>query len=120
VCTFTGNTASGNNEIDNWIATNMASPPPTCPPYLYADVRCPLIGLLPVLSTTQLGTGSSGTVQVVNFTVFEIVGLTQDKNGTGQQYIVGQFLKMAAAVGPTRLPDPSGQLNGPLMIRLVQ
>jgi hypothetical protein len=125
VCTFTGNTSSGNSTIDDWIITNVNTPPPYCPkaridPGYVADFRCPLIGLLPVLDSTFLGTGSSGQVRIVNFAVFEIVGLDTTQNGTGHQQIVGQFLKWAAAVGPTRLPDPNGQLSGPVMIRLVQ
>jgi Flp pilus assembly protein TadG len=126
VCTFTGNTSSGNSTIDNWIQSTLAAPPPTCPqgfisPNYTPDFRCPLIGLLPVLDHTyQNGTGSSGTVHIINFLVFEIVGLYQDQNGTGHQQIVGEFLQFAKAVGPTRLPDPNGQLSGALMIRLIQ
>jgi Flp pilus assembly protein TadG len=126
VCTFTGNTSSGNNTIDNWIQSNLTNPPPTCPkaridPTYVPDFRCPLIGLLPVLDHTwNGGTGSSGTVHIVDFAVFEIVGLDQTQNGTGHQQIIGQFLKWAAATGPTRPPDPSGNLHGAIMIRLVQ
>ncbi|MDQ3811918.1 MAG: pilus assembly protein TadG-related protein [Chloroflexota bacterium] len=125
VCTFTGNTATGNSEIANWIIANTTNPPPTCPkgrndPNYVPDFRCPLIGLLPILKESSLGSGSSGTVTIIKFAIFELVGLTQDKNGTGHQQIVGQFLQWAAAVGPTQPQDPSGQLSGALTIRLVQ
>jgi Flp pilus assembly protein TadG len=126
VCTFTGNTSSGNSTIDTWISSNLATPPPTCPksridPSYVADFRCPLIGLLPVLDHTYNGgTGSSGNVHIVSFAVFEIVGLDQTQGGVGHQQIIGQFLKWAKATGPTRLPDPSQPLSGAITIRLIR
>ena len=125
VCTYTGNTASANNTIDNWVTATLQNPPPSCPQaridpnYTVPDFRCPLIGLLPIIRETSLGTGSSGTVNIINFAIFEIVGLTDDQ-ATGHQAIVGQFLQWAAAVGPSSKPDASGQLSGLLTIRLVQ
>jgi Putative Flp pilus-assembly TadE/G-like len=124
VCTFTGNTASGNSTIDSWIISNLQNPPPYCPkafidPGYVPDFRCPLIGLLPILSNSSLGTGSSGTVTIINFVVFEMVGLTMDQ-ATGHQAIVGEFLQWAQATGPTYPQIPSGSMNGALTIRLVQ
>jgi Flp pilus assembly protein TadG len=125
VCTYTGNTASANNTIDNWIITTVQNPPPYCPtgfidPKYEPDFRCPLIGLLPILkSGTTFGSGSSTTVIIVNFAVFEMVGVTTDQ-ATGHQEIVGEFLQWAAAVGPASMPDPSGNLSGAVTIRLVQ
>jgi Flp pilus assembly protein TadG len=124
VCTFTGNTASGNNTIDTWIQTTLQNPPPTCPtgfidPGYVPNFRCPLIGLLPILQDQSLGTGSSGTVIIVNFVVFEMVGVTVDQ-ATGHQEIVGEFLQWAEATGPTYPTMQSGSLDGALTIRLVQ
>ena len=124
VCTFTGNTSSGNSTIDNWIISNVQNPPPYCPtgfidPGYVPDFRCPLIGLLPILSNSSLGTGSSGTVIIVNFVVFEMVGVTTDQ-ATGHQEIVGEFLQWASATGPTYPQIPSGSLDGALTIRLVK
>lgn len=124
VCTFTGNTASGNSTIDNWILATLQNPPPPCPtgfidPGYIPDFRCPLIGLLPILSNSSLGTGSSGTVTIVNFVIFEMVGLTMDQ-ATGHQAIVGEFLQWAQATGPTYPQIPSGSMAGELTIRLVQ
>jgi Flp pilus assembly protein TadG len=125
VCTFTGNTASANSTIDDWIAATLQNPPSTCPsgpndPTYVPDFRCPLIGLLPQLLETSLGSGSSGTVTIINFAVFELVGLAQPRNGTGHQQIVGQFLQWAAAVGPTSPQNTSAPLRGAVTIRLVQ
>lgn len=125
VCTFTGNTASANSQIDNWILATLSNPPPSCPKaridpdYKVPDFNCPLIGLLPILEETSLGTGSSGTVTIVNFAVFEIVGLTDD-HATGHKSIVGQFLQWAKTTGPTQPQDPSGKLTGAITIRLVE
>jgi Flp pilus assembly protein TadG len=124
VCTYTGNTASANNTINDWVVATLANPPQYCPkaridPGYVADFRCPLIGLLPILKEDSLGTGSSGTVTIVNFAVFMIVGLTNDQ-ATGHKAIVGQFLEMAATVGPSMTADPNAPLTGALTIRLVQ
>jgi Flp pilus assembly protein TadG len=124
VCTFTGNTASGNGTIDSWIAATLQNPPPTCPkgfidPGYVPNFQCPLIGLLPILSNSSLGTGSSGTVTIINFVVFEMVGVTTNQ-ATGHQEIVGEFLKWAEATGPTFPQMQSGSLDGALTIRLVQ
>src|SRR6266498_485191 len=124
VCTYTGNTASGNNTIDNWIAYNLANPGPYCPQarvdpnYTVVDFRCPLIGLLPILQEDSLGTGSSSTVTIIKFAIFEIVGLTS--GATGHQSIIGQFLEWATFAGPTQYPDPNGLVNGLVTIRLVE
>jgi hypothetical protein len=48
-----------------------------------------------------------------------IVGLTNDQ-ATGHKAIVGQFLEMAATVGPSTTADPNAPLTGALTIRLVQ
>jgi hypothetical protein len=61
-----------------------------------------------------------GTVTIVKFAVFQLVGLDQTQGGVGHQQIIGQFLEWAAAVGPTQLQDPSGRLSGAITIRLVQ
>lgn len=125
VCTYTGNTASGNGTIEDWVRYNLTNPGPYCPKarvdpdYKYPDFRCPLIGLLPILKEGSLGTGSSTTVTIVKFAVFEIVGLTSGP--TGHRSIIGQFLEWAAAVGPTQYPSPdSSLLNGLITIRLVE
>jgi hypothetical protein len=125
VCTFTGNTSSANDDIEDWILDNTRTPPPTCPqsrnqPGYVPDFRCPLIGLLPILQDGSLGTGSSGTVTIIKFAVFQLVGLDQSRGGVGHQQIVGQFLEWAAVVGPTQPQDPSGRLIGALTIRLVE
>ena len=125
VWTFTGNTANYNDDIDTWVTTNLNNPPPYCPGGLYSTTpyvpsfKCPLIGLLPILDNNSLGTGASNTVTIINFVVFEIVGVTDD-HATGHKAIVGEFLKWASATGPTYPQDPSGALNGALTIRLVQ
>jgi hypothetical protein len=85
-----------------------------------SSFRCPLIGLLPILEVGSLGSGSSGTVTIVKFAVFQLVGLDQTQGGVGHQQIIGQFLEWAAAVGPTQLQDPSGRLSRAITIRLVQ
>ena len=125
IWTFTGNTANYNDDISTWVQSNIQHPPDYCPggakatnPYA-PDFKCPLIGLLPILQEGSLGRGSSGTVTVVNFVIFEIVGVTDD-HATGHKSIIGQFLKHAQATGPTRPQDPSGTLDGALTIRLVQ
>jgi Flp pilus assembly protein TadG len=125
IWTFTGNTATYNDDISTWVINNVQHPPAYCPggsaasnPYV-PDFKCPLIGLLPILEEGSLGTGSSGTVTVINFVIFEIVGVTDD-HANGHRSIIGQFLKWAQATGPTYPQDPSGALNGALTIRLVQ
>jgi len=123
VCTFTGNTSSGNSEIRNFINGNWDNPPQYCPkqrsdPTYVPDFRCPLIGLLPILDEKSLGTGGSGTVTIIKFAIFMFVGVTDGP--TGQQEIIGQFLQWASTVGPTQYPDPVNGLNGPITIRLVE
>ena len=126
VCTYTGNTATANATIDQWVQATLQNPPQYCPkgpndPTYAPDFRCPLIGLLPILDPqASVGTGSSATVTIVNFAIFEIVGLAQPQGGVGHQEIVGQFLQWAAAVGPTSPQNPSGALSGAVTIRLVQ
>jgi Putative Flp pilus-assembly TadE/G-like len=125
IWTFTGNTANYNDDISTWVQSNVQYPPDRCPggasatkPYT-PDFRCPLIGLLPILQEGSLGTGSSGTVTVINFVIFEIVGVTDD-HATGHKSIIGQFLKHAQATGPTLPQDPTGALSGALTIRLQE
>jgi hypothetical protein len=78
------------------------------------DVRCPLFGLLPVMTDAswQGAQGTSYPVDIVNLPVFELLGLEQDPNsggqGKGHQVVRGRFRERGSGVGRT---DPNAELN---------
>lgn len=123
VCTTTGNKSASNSTIESFITTNTQNPPAGCAATDPPDLKCPLVGLVPILKETHWPSGHSGTMTVVDFAIFRLVAVTNaldDKNGNGHKEIVGEFLKMAEGVGPTQKPDPNGTLHNAIGIRLWQ
>lgn len=112
ICTETGNKAAENQRLADFVRDSVDVP---CQDGL-PDVRCPLYGLIPILSETTWPNGTK-TVHVVDFAIFKletvrIVG--------GQTEITGQFQQLAGGLGLTYTPDPNGQLKGLIGIRLWQ
>lgn len=81
------------------------------------DIRCPLIGLIPVITddSWEGAKGVSYPVHVVQMPVFQLTGLAQDPDaqgqGKGHQVVVGQFLEQGSGVGATD-PDSTIDLFG--------
>jgi Flp pilus assembly protein TadG len=122
VCTNTGNKSNVNKDLDTYVEQQQKL---TCPP----DIRCPIVGLIPLVSEQSWPTGNSGTVNIVRFAVFQLedicfskgnTGVCDNNGGTGQMIILGKFLTVAAGVGPTFAPSPSGELIGLIGVRLWQ
>lgn len=127
--TETGNKAAENKKFDAWVAKKLPESTACLLERSYADLTCPLVGLLPVLDTSTWedkdGDGvpewPSGTADIVvkEFAVFRIFdvllgpacGSVGGGSAVGQMCIVGEFLDMAAGIGPTAPPDPNGSLN---------
>ena len=121
VCTTSGNTVVDNNPLGRWITQIENNWPPSCTTPPQPSFGCPLVGLIPILQETTWPTGRS-TVHIVNFAIFKLDHVATDtQSGTGHLEIVGQFLKYANGVGPTNMPDSSGNVpSGAVGIRLIQ
>ncbi|MBI4507550.1 MAG: hypothetical protein HY691_18615 [Chloroflexi bacterium] len=115
ICTEPGNKASENRRLADYIAEQRAIP---CA-YGVPDVRCALFGLVPVLAETAWP-GGNKTITIVDFAVLELqdVAVAGGGPGVGLMEITGRFLPFAGGVGPTYVPDPSGQLSGIIGVRL--
>lgn len=115
ICTETGNKAAVNKELGSWVS----SPEAQACRYAGADVRCPLYGLVPILSETSWPNGMK-PVHVVDFAVFKLesVGGDAGSKGNGKAEIRGQFLRYAGGIGPTYPPDPNGALSSLIGVRL--
>lgn len=78
------------------------------------DIRCPLIGLVPVITDESwlAASGAASSVDVIQFPVFRVDGLMNDPTapggGKGHQVVQGQFLDQGTAVGPT---DPYSTIH---------
>jgi hypothetical protein len=107
-----GNEVSCNAEIDALMRAHAGAP---CA-FGEADIRCPLVGMVPVLRETQWPNGRKA-VTVVDFAVIRLEEVT-DERGQGHNQVLGRFLQYAGGVGPTRTPDPDGELRGLIGVRL--
>lgn len=112
ICTETGNKTSENRDLAAWINQQQAA---GCP-YAEPDIRCPLIGLVPIVREQRWPNGQK-QIPVVDLEVFELSGVTVN-GGNGQTRIMGRFLRLAGGVGPTYPPDPDGNLAGIIGVRL--
>jgi hypothetical protein len=121
VCTTPGNKASVNKPLGDWISQIESNWPPECKTPPQPSFQCPLVGLIPILKETTWPNGRS-TVTIVNFAIFKLDHVASDtQGGTGHLEIIGQFLRYANGVGPTNMPDSSGNVApGAVGIRLIQ
>jgi hypothetical protein len=81
------------------------------------DLRCPLIGLVPVITDASWDAANGrAPVDVMQFTIFKITGLRSEngKGGKGHKQVVGEFVTSATAVGPT----DTGSLTAVFGLRL--
>ena len=122
VCTTPGNKGAVNSGLEQFITDNTNNPPPGCAETDPPDLRCPLIGLIPILQDASWPNGNSGTVTIVRFAIFRLVTVASltGQGGNGHKEVVGEFLQYARSVGPTAPPDPQGNLVNAIGIRLWQ
>jgi hypothetical protein len=106
--------ASVNRDLRSYIADQKQA---GCV-YGEPDMRCALVGLIPIISETEWPNGSK-PVQVIDMDIFALEDVTVN-GGNGQSQITGRFLRLAGGVGPTYTPNPDGSLRGAIGIRLWQ
>lgn len=111
VPTETGNMAGPTEQGVQYLLELERTNPCTIPGN---DVRCPLIGLIPVITDQSWAAakGTSNRGDVIRFSVFQVSRLAPDPDekgrGKGHQVVVGRFLERGTAVGPT---DPDSNLK---------
>jgi Flp pilus assembly protein TadG len=111
ICSEGGNKSTVNKDYARWLADQVRA---GCA--YGADLRCPTIGLIPIISGTSWPSGTK-PITVVDFAVFEITSVSVD-NGTGHMTIAGRFLRYAGGIGAIRAPDPNGSLSEAIGVRL--
>lgn len=108
VDTEPGNMAGPTEDGVQFLLNQQAANPCTIPGN---DLRCPLIGLVPVITDASWNAANGRKpVDVFQFAIFEIKRLDQEggKGGKGHQMVVGEFLDSASAIGPT---DPDSLIS---------
>ncbi|MBI4498699.1 MAG: hypothetical protein HY689_12465 [Chloroflexi bacterium] len=111
IATETGNIAGKTQKgVDDLLSQPNCTPP-------WADVRCPRVGIVPVLGAyTWDEVAGKSSVQVVGFATFLLTGITNAP--AGQKEVHGVFLEYAYGVG--RRSWVGLPLEGLLGVRLWQ